>query len=1057
MSIIDDIRLDHEDLAKVLKKHLGIRKTVEELYPDSAHFIYELLQNAEDTGAKNVNFFLKEDSLVFAHDGRPFNERDIKGITDIGDGSKSDDNDSIGQFGIGFKAVFAYSETPRVWSPTFSFEIRELVLPFEIPAKNECLKRTCFEFPFNNPKKNAKDAFMEVKEGLEKLPVMTLLFLSSIETITWQIGKDKSNSISRINHGNNHIELLKFKNKVSINSKHFLRFTKPLNEHKKQYVSIAFNLEYLNKIDNFDITKKIFEQMKILPASQGRVSVYFPAEKEISGLRFHVHAPFVPELSRASIKDTPVNNPLYKELANLTIESLFKIKDMNLLTSEFLSVLPNDIDELSEKYKVIRTSIIDAMNNEELTPTFDGGHREAKYLVQAKNTLKKLLSWVDLNFLLTYSKKKIEWTVGSINNSLQDRFLSSLDIKKWDLESFIEVIETYEDYSYYDDVEEKNLYDVYIEWLNSKDSFWFQKLYVLFYEEDVEHLINNLSIVRKKEGGYARGADVYFSNNMDMEIKSFHIVDEKTYTSGNEKENEKAKLFLEQIGTKTINEIDRIKVMLDSKYSVYSKTNIYRDIDDFSYMIDFFETHPSEVDIFKKYKILKNIEENWLMPNEIFHDNALEGLDKYFSIINSTVSRREFLFEELKPRWRYWSEIDSYKKLIKNFENKSKISDEYFKLDIEPKRILKFLKALNVQADIEITSVPIIFNRKLDYLKTAPGTSFTEYGIDRDYTIIGLEEITSAQDEQLSLFVWKKMMTIKKSKYGKNYFEAKYRMNQSNEARYSESSLIYLLKTLSWVPQSNGKFVKPSEAFVEFLLDGFAYDSGIEWLQLVNFGEATKKKLEKEKEKEEFAKELGFETKEDLADAQEFMQLSKEERKALLDARRNDFEMPESSPGNPGFRSGRVGEQAEDAPEDTKTERKRKVSDHDSEVKKEADTYLRQQYTNIDGEMICQLCSKELPFKRTDGQYYFEKVKFLTNVRKLHYQNHLALCPNHAAMYKVINNSKDELLENFQTLDKNEVELEVVLGNKSMKIYFTETHVLDMKAVIKTDNNEDKK
>lgn len=28
----------------------GIREIVEELYPDRAHFIYELLQNAEDEG-----------------------------------------------------------------------------------------------------------------------------------------------------------------------------------------------------------------------------------------------------------------------------------------------------------------------------------------------------------------------------------------------------------------------------------------------------------------------------------------------------------------------------------------------------------------------------------------------------------------------------------------------------------------------------------------------------------------------------------------------------------------------------------------------------------------------------------------------------------------------------------------------------------------------------------------------------------------------------------------------------------------------------------------------
>ena len=30
--------------------------------------------------------------------------------------------DKIGRFGVGFKAVFAYSETPHIWSPTFSFQ-----------------------------------------------------------------------------------------------------------------------------------------------------------------------------------------------------------------------------------------------------------------------------------------------------------------------------------------------------------------------------------------------------------------------------------------------------------------------------------------------------------------------------------------------------------------------------------------------------------------------------------------------------------------------------------------------------------------------------------------------------------------------------------------------------------------------------------------------------------------------------------------------------------------------------------------------------------------------
>ena len=46
-------------------------------------------------------------------------------------------------------------------------------------------------------------------------------------------------------------------------------------------------------------------------------------------------------------------------------------------------------------------------------------------------------------------------------------------------------------------------------------------------------------------------------------------------------------------------------------------------------------------------------------------------------------------------------------------------------------------------------------------------------------------------------------------------------------------------------------------------------------------------------------------------------------------------------------------------------------------VKKETEQYLRQQYTNGDGQMICQVCKTLLPFKLDDGNDYFEMVEFL--------------------------------------------------------------------------------
>ena len=47
----------------------GVKNSIAEKYSDQAHFIYELLQNADDAKATSARFVLSEDKLVFAHNG----------------------------------------------------------------------------------------------------------------------------------------------------------------------------------------------------------------------------------------------------------------------------------------------------------------------------------------------------------------------------------------------------------------------------------------------------------------------------------------------------------------------------------------------------------------------------------------------------------------------------------------------------------------------------------------------------------------------------------------------------------------------------------------------------------------------------------------------------------------------------------------------------------------------------------------------------------------------------------------------------------------------------
>lgn len=85
--------------------------------------------------------------------------------------------------------------------------------------------------------------------------------------------------------------------------------------------------------------------------------------------------------------------------------------------------------------------------------------------------------------------------------------------------------------------------------------------------------------------------------------------------------------------------------------------------------------------------------------------------------------------------------------------------------------------------------------------------------------------------------------------------------------------------------------------------------------------------------------------------------------------------------------------------------------------------------------MICQVC--------------FEAVEFLPELRKRHYQNYLALCPNHVAMYQHANGSRELMMDLFAEVASNE--LEVVLAEEDTTIYFTKTHITDLKAVIEAD------
>ena len=170
--------------------------------------------------------------------------------------------------------------------------------------------------------------------------------------------------------------------------------------------------------------------------------------------------------------------------------------------------------------------------------------------------------------------------------------------------------------------------------------------------------------------------------------------------------------------------------------------------------------------------------------------------------------------------------------------------------------------------------------------------------------------------------------------------------------------------------------------------------------------------------------------------------------------RRKVTELPENEPSNPERRDARVREIAKDAQERETEKRSRSVSIGQGTVKEEAKQYLHHQYTGDEG-LFCQVCEKPMPFVLDDGSPYFEAVEFLPEKKltKRHHQNYLALCPNHAAMFRHANGSKD--IMKAMLLDLDDARLEVILAQADCTIYFTKTHLADLKSAIHAEDEDE--
>jgi len=115
-SIINEIyneKLNQNNPFNVIDIAEAVEALAVDIYSENKRFIYELIQNADDAAVVDQSELMievKSGFVVLSHNGKPFDERDLRGLCGIGRGTKRDDEAKTGYKGIGFKSVFGQQD-----------------------------------------------------------------------------------------------------------------------------------------------------------------------------------------------------------------------------------------------------------------------------------------------------------------------------------------------------------------------------------------------------------------------------------------------------------------------------------------------------------------------------------------------------------------------------------------------------------------------------------------------------------------------------------------------------------------------------------------------------------------------------------------------------------------------------------------------------------------------------------------------------------------------------------------------------------------------------------
>lgn len=798
-------------------RHLRIYKR---LYSDKTHFIYELIQNADDAGSKTLDLTLRKDGLIVWNDGRPFNESDVRNICSIGFSEK--DLTQIGTFGIGFKSVYAYTDNPEVYSGSERFRIRRFVEPEEIretPAEIEQLINeglTVFYLPF---KENLRSEDVEnLRKRLCNLHNWTLLFLRHLETIQWRDEISRREGIylcsrQKVEDVGENVWKVELMSQVDYDERPleaFLLFRKEVQPHPgviERLLEQAEDNDERNRIKRsaqrsqpIEIAFRL-QDGQIAPLEHCVLFAYLPTEKE-THLRFLIQARYQTTPARDNVPiDSPWNEWLVRETADFMPEVLRQVKAMGLLKPATFDVFPLDEDNVPQMLQPIAESLKMVLKEGEFIPTHSGDYASPDRVFHPHaEDLRRLLTDQDLVELTEVEDAR--WLHPEIRDIKEYRrrfeVVRAAGVREVGASQLISWLS------------KKGA-----SWLQSKSDEWLCALYKYLSRQKSEmQRIKALPLVRLENGQqvYALKELAFLPPRTDEELKEISpflhelpivrasLFEEEEWETG-------LKAFLEELGVKPLNHEEVIREFLLPKYrqtDFPSERENRKHLQYLSHALD-------KIAVGNRPKLIEEIKQTpLLLAHKGVNGTQLHYIEPTKAYLPQAYTGDPNLETYFAPCSEVWFVDEGYLRSSEDVKNCRK----FFK-GLGCEEIPRLLKVKIEKSKVGCEQFQNVCNeRGIKRERSTGDESIEEHSMD------GLEQalnrIVNGKDKTTAIALWKLLLKLLPPKEWQrsSIFQGTYRwFYYSNRSKSFDATFYRQLKETPWFYDEQGNFHRPAELF----------------------------------------------------------------------------------------------------------------------------------------------------------------------------------------------------------------------------------------------------